>query len=183
MGGYYRYGSPSEDSSGHLFMTHRQPRDSQSISIGQSSTSPREVSHFEGASSPYLMGQYGHPSSGQQLPPSAEYNPTPAGQMAHAPSSHFVSSGSFDFGGGLNEGLGELDTAGLLPNLGSRPLEMTEMELESSPGSEPFASPREYGRYPEPATRGPAGPAGTLMTLGVLHDTCQTNLLNLATYV
>lgn len=157
-------------------MTHQQPPGSQSISIGQSSSSPREVSQFEGGPS-YPMGQYGHPSPAQQLPPSAEYNPTPAGQMAHAPSSHFVSSGSFDFGGGLNEGLGELDTAGLLPNLGSRPLELTEMELESSPGSEPFASPREYGRYPEPATRGPAGPAGNLLTLA---EFAKTNVLRLA---
>ena len=80
--------------------------------------------------------------------------------MTHAPSSHFVSSGSFDFGAGLNDGLGELDTAGLLPNLGSHPLEMTEMELDSMPESETLASPREYGRYPEATTHGPTGPAG-----------------------
>ena len=164
MGGYYRYGQPSDDSSGYLYMPHQQPPGSQSISIGQSSSSPRGVSQFEGGPL-YPVGQYGHPPSGQQLPPSAEYYPTPGGQMTHAPSSHFVSSGSFDFGGGLHEGLGALDTAGLLPNLGSRPLELTEMELESTPGSEAFASPREYGRYPEPATRGPAGPAGKLLTL------------------
>ena len=80
--------------------------------------------------------------------------------MTRAPSSHFVSSGSFDFGAGLNEGLGELDTAGFVPNLGSQPLELTEMELESMPESDTLASAREYGRYPETATRGPTGPAG-----------------------
>lgn len=176
MGGYYRYGPPSDDSSGHLYMPHQQPQDGQSTSIGLTSSSPRELSQSEGGPS-YPGGQYGQAPSGQQLPLSAEYNPAPAGHIAHAPSSHFVSSGSFDFGGGLHEGIGELDTAGLLPNLGSRPLEMTEMELESTPGSETFASPREYGGYPEAATRGPAGPAGKIQTLRLI---CMIHPLSVA---
>ena len=134
----------------------------------------RHPQYEQGSSNP--MEQLGQPQSfvGQQLqspdrstpfagPSSSSPNFVPAvGQMTHAPSSHFISSGSFDFGGRLNEGLGELDTAGLLPNLGSQPLEMTEMELESTPESEPFASPREYGGYSGAATHGPAGPAGNL---------------------
>lgn len=145
-------------------MPHQhQQDDPQSISMGFSSSS-RDPS-FEEAPS-YLLGPYGQPQSqGSHTPfqnpasSSPDYIP-PVGEMTHAPSSHFVSSGSFDFGGGSNEGLGELDTAGLLPNLGSQPLEMTELELESSPGSETLASPREYGHYPVAATHGPAGPAG-----------------------
>lgn len=112
------------------------------------------------------LGPYGQPlQQGSHTPfqdpasSSPDYIP-PVGGMTHAPSSHFVSSGSFDFGGGLNEGLGELDTAGLLPNLGSQPLEMTELELESRTESETLASPREYGHYPAAATHGPTGPAG-----------------------
>lgn len=97
--------------------------------------------------------------------------------MTHAPSSHFVSSGSFDFGAGLNDGLGELDTAGLMPNLGSQPLEMTEMELESMPGSQDFASPREYGHYPEAATRGPTGPAGRVTKFTNSFLVCQLNFV------
>ena len=96
--------------------------------------------------------------------PSSSSAEVPAGQMSHAPSSHFVSSGSFDFGGRLDEGLGALDTAGLLPNLGSQPLEMTEMELESTPESD-FTSPREYGA----ATHGPAGPAGKNLSPSVMY--------------
>jgi hypothetical protein len=81
--------------------------------------------------------------------------------MTHAPSSHFVSSGSFDFGG-RGDSLG---TTGLLPalelgNLGSQPLEMTEMELESTPDSDTFVSPREWGAHPPASTHGPAGPSG-----------------------
>lgn len=139
------------------------PGDPQSISMGFSSSS-RDPS-FEEAPS-HSLGLYGQPvpqhlSTPFQNPASSspDYIP-PVGEMTHAPSSHFVSSGSFDFGGGLNEGLGELDTAGLLPNLGSQPLEMTELELESIPGSKTLASPREYGHYPTAATHGPTGPAG-----------------------
>ena len=122
------------------------PDDPQSISMGFSSSSGGQ-SYEEGPA-------YPAPASS-----SPHYIP-PVGHMTHAPSSEFASSGSFDFGAGLHEGLGELDTAGLLPNLGSQPLEMTEMELESMPESETLASPREYGHYPEATTRGPTGPAG-----------------------
>ena len=88
--------------------------------------------------------------------------------MTHAPSSHFVSSGSFDFGG-RGDSLG---TTGLLPamelgNLGSQPLEMTEMELESTPDSDTFVSPREWGTDPPASPHGPAGPSGVFAnTLG-----------------
>lgn len=117
--------------------------DLQRVSMGFSSSSGAQS--FDAGPS--------HPTPASSSP---NYIP-PVGQMTHAPSSHFVSSGSFDFGAGLNEGLGELDTAGLVPNLGSQPLELTEMELESAT----LASPGEYGRYPEPATHGPTGPAGS----------------------
>ena len=139
MGGYYLYSSPSDE--GGPSYPLRQP---QQPSLGRSAP-------------------YQDPASS-----SPDFIP-PAGQMTHAPSSHFVSSGSFDFGGGLNEGLGGLDTAGLLPNLGSQPLEMTEMELESTPESETFASPREYERYPEAASHGPAGPSGK-MSICMVED-------------
>lgn len=89
--------------------------------------------------------------------------------MTHAPSSHFISSGSFDFGGRGDT----LGTTGLLPNLelgnlGSQPLELTEMELEDSPESDHFVSPREWGGYPQASTHGPAGPSGTQHTVKVL---------------
>ena len=93
--------------------------------------------------------------------------------MTHAPSSHFVSSGSFDFGG-RGDSLG---TTGLLPalelgNLGSQPLEMTEMELESTPDSDTFVSPREWGAHPPASTHGPAGPSGVFANILGSHVQC-----------
>ena len=111
----------------------------------------------------------GGPSHPAPASSSPHYVP-PVGQMTNAPSSHFVSSGSFDFGAGLNDGLGELDTAGLMPNLGPHPLEMTEMELESMPGSETLASPRDYGHYPEAAAHGSTGPSGRLSNSPVCYQ-------------
>lgn len=141
--GYYHYSSPSNASSGHPFMHHHQSPDIQSVSPGQSSRSGPFSSPGNIALSPQHTSS---PASSPQL------------GMTHAPSSHFVSSGSFDFGGRL----GSLGTTGLLPNLGLQPLELTEMELnsDSPPESETLVSPRQWGGYPQASTRGPAGPSG-----------------------
>ncbi len=115
-------------------------------------------------------------SPGEEVIPSQGLVSSPAGSpqqggMTHAPSSHFVSSGSFDFGG-RGDSLG---TTGLLPalelgNLGLQPLEMTEMELESTPDSDTFVSPREWGAHPPASTHGPAGPSG--LFANILKSPC-----------
>ncbi len=149
-GSYYRYSSPSDASSGHPFLPHHQSPDIQSLSPGQSLGSPAGRLQTPGGNFP-SQGLVASPASSPEQ-----------GQMTHAPSSHFISSGSFDFGG-RGDSLG---TTGLLPNLGlanlgSQPLELTEMELESTPDTEPFVSPREWGSYPQAPPQGPVGPSGT----------------------
>ena len=133
-------------------MHHHQSPDIQSVSPGQSSRSGPFSSPGNIALSPQ------HTSSLASSPQLG---------MTHAPSSHFVSSGSFDFGGRL----GSLGTTGLLPNLGLQPLELTEMELnsDSPPESETLVSPRQWGGYPQASTRGPAGPSGRLI---ISHCLC-----------
>ncbi|KAL0042922.1 hypothetical protein WJX79_003977 [Trebouxia sp. C0005] len=149
-GSYYRYSSPSDASSGHPFMLYQQSPNSQSLSPGPSLASPTRLLQSPGEGVNPSQGLVSSPAGSPQL-----------GGMTHAPSSHFVSSGSFDFGG-RGDSLG---TTGLLPalelgNLGSQPLEMTEMELESTPESDTFVSPREWGTLPPASLHGPAGPSG-----------------------
>ena len=149
-GSYYRYSSPSDASSGHPFMSYQQSPNSQSLSPGPSFASPTRLLQSPGEGLAPSQGLVSSPAGSPQL-----------GGMTHAPSSHFVSSGSFYFGG-RGDSLG---TTGLLPalelgNLGSQPLEMTEMELESTPESDTFVSPREWGTQPQASTLSPAGPSG-----------------------
>lgn len=136
-------------------MLYQQSPNSQSLSPGPSLASPTRLLQSPGEGVNPSQGLVSSPAGSPQL-----------GGMTHAPSSHFVSSGSFDFGG-RGDSLG---TTGLLPalelgNLGSQPLEMTEMELESTPESDTFVSPREWGTLPPASLHGPAGPSGVFASI------------------
>lgn len=151
QGSYYRYSTPSDASSGHPFTPYHQTAEIQSLSPGHSSAAPSGQQESPERFYASHVEQFPSPISSRH----------PGGEMTHAPSSHFISSGSFDFGGRGDT----LGTTGLLPNLelgnlGTQPLEMTEMELEDSHESDHFVSPREWGGYPQASTHGPAGPSG-----------------------
>ena len=147
-GNYFQFPSASETSSGHRLMTNPWAPGTQAAYLGEAP--------------PPSAGQ--GQSQGRISSQGSSANPQP-GQMANAPSSHFVSSGSFDFGGRA----GSLGTTGLLPNLGSQPLELSELELENA--SDGFGSP---GGYPRGGpSQGLAGRSGRVYTTCCLRFTTE----------
>lgn len=145
LAGFFRYSSPSDGSSNHPLLPGQQ-------STPQQPQQPYQGQHFqqpyraEGFYQPYQGPGQGQDSAGQFA--------SAPGNFAPAPSSHFLSTET-----DILEDSGNLGD--LHPGMGSQPLELTEGELDTPPGST-FSTPRQWGGVYEGAStaRSAAGIAG-----------------------
>ena len=148
--GFYRYSSPSDGSSNHPLLPGQQspPQQPQQPYQGQHSQQSYQA---EGLYQPY-------PGQGQGQDSAGQFASAPGG-LAPAPSSHFISTETdmFEDSGNLGD---------LHPGMGSQPLELTEGELDTPPGST-FTTPRQWGGVYEGAAtvRSTAGIAGVSASL------------------